>query len=127
MLKSRRTDRSLSPSFLSNPPLPSLPFLPAATTTGETIYASTDENAERRHSGAPAVNAASPAGVNGTTRRASFRKMERFVPLLVLGCLCVSRVTAGKFLCICVQTAGDFCAFWNGGSPSGIIVVIQFF
>ncbi|XP_070835948.1 fibronectin type III domain-containing protein 5b-like [Chaetodon trifascialis] len=41
----------------------------------------------------PPVNAALPARVNGTARRPSVRKMERFL-LLVLGCLCVSPVKA---------------------------------
>ncbi|XP_076604116.1 fibronectin type III domain-containing protein 5b-like isoform X1 [Chaetodon auriga] len=45
-----------------------------------------------RHS-SPPVNAAPSARVNGTARRPSVRKMERFL-LLVLGCLCVSPVTA---------------------------------
>ncbi|KAM3595252.1 uncharacterized protein V6R79_020503 [Siganus canaliculatus] len=45
-----------------------------------------------RHS-TPPLNATSPARVNGTARPPSVRKMERFF-LLVLGCLCVPRVTA---------------------------------
>ncbi|TMS21524.1 Fibronectin type III domain-containing protein 5 [Larimichthys crocea] len=45
-----------------------------------------------RHT-SPPVNTATPAGVNGTARRPSVRKMERFF-LLVLSCLSVSRVTA---------------------------------
>lgn len=43
-----------------------------------------------------AVLTAPTAWVNGTAHRPSVRNMERFV-LLVLGCLGVSRVTAGKF------------------------------